>query len=249
MRLHYYSRDWPKGLKNLGDWLTVPILQAMGYTIEPPEDGKPVLFGVGSTIGDGHFRLYPNSPIHVWGSGLMNRSHAKQWDRVRFHAVRGPLTRDTLKLNVPLGDPALLLPRLIELPRPDQMDQVLYVNHCGTQPLEHPGGFDAAVTMLVPEANALDLISRIAHSRFVASESLHGCVIAAAYGVPWAPCSTKTHELSDKWNDWFAYLGLPHQSRPLPAVPEAARIWWETVGSHARLQPCNDLLEVLPGTL
>lgn len=246
MRLHYYSRDWADDLKNLGDWLTVPILQALGHSIEPPEADQPVLFGIGSTIGPVHFGLYPDSPIHVWGSGLMNRADARQWNRVKFHAVRGPITRDTLGLNVPLGDPALLLPKLVTLPEPQFPNQILYVNHCGTRPPLHPPGFESAVTMLVPESNALRLVARIARSRFVASASLHGCMIAAAYGVPWAPCATSTYELSDKWNDWFAYLGLPARRHPLPADPGAAWIWWETVGHRARLPDCSHLLDILP---
>lgn len=252
MRVQYYSQVWQNEMRNLGDWLTVPIVKALGHTVEDPEEGKPVLFGIGSVLGPDHYTAFKPSSVTVWGSGMMNLTDAAERENVKFLAVRGPLTRDRLGLprNFPIGDPGLLLPQLLKLPEPQFPGQMLYVNHCGRPKVLTPDGFEGHVTMLTAESNALKLTGRIAKAMFVASESLHGCVIAQAYGVPWAPCTIGTDRpMGDKWNDWFAYLGLSLRQYFLPADPGCAWVWWDRVGRHAKTGNLSPLLKAFPAKL
>lgn len=255
MRVHYYSQLWDRQ-RNLGDWLTVPILRALGYEPEPPGDDGPVLFGVGSILHHDHYELYPNRTLTVWGSGVganpcpPDATRPTNGAKLDIRAVRGPITRQALCADVPMGDPALLLPALVSLPEPDERGEILFVGHCG-QPLIVPDGFDAGVSMLVDEPDALKLVSRIANAKFVGSESLHGCIIAAAYWIPWAPCSPRAEPFKsglNKWNDWLAFLGLNSLPCLLPDLT-AALTWWKSTGRHAQVRGTKNLLNSFPHDL
>lgn len=255
MRVHYYSQDWNQQ-RNLGDWLTVPILRALGYESEPPGDCGPVLFGVGSILYRAHYDPYPGRTLVVWGSGVgaspgsLDDTRPTNGVKLDIRAVRGPVTRQAMCVDVPTGDPALLLPQLVTLPEPDERGEILFVGHCG-QTRMTPDGFDGGVSMLVDEPDALKLVSRIAHAKFVGSESLHGCVIAAAYGVPWAPCSPRAVPFPpglNKWDDWLAYLGL--NSLPCLLLDlTAASKWWESAGRRGQVRGTKQLLDSFPHDL
>lgn len=250
MRVHYYSSDWPH-TRNLGDWLTVPLVQSLGHPAEVTDDpSRPILFGIGSVIESEHLNAAKGTKVVVWGSGVMNRGVGPNPDpRLDVRAVRGPITRDDLGLpkSIPLGDPAILAPTLLKLPPPKVSGEVLYVGHCG-QPYTRPDGFDGAATMNVKESEALDLISRIAAAKFVASQSLHGCILAAAFGVPWSPHSPLGQERrtpSDKWSDWMLYLGLP-EFREFPPTLTDSRAWWDRIGRNGKLRDTKPLLDAFP---
>jgi hypothetical protein len=109
-----------------------------------------------------------------------------------------------------------------------------------------------AVSAHVTAETALALVARIAAARFVASESLHGCILAAAYGVPWAPCSVRWGHLKIDWpakhNDWLAYLGV-HPIRQYTTSLADARQWWERYGRLGRIRDTRPLLDAFPQSL
>lgn len=253
MRVHWWSADNPFGLRNLGDWLSVPILRALGHEPEPPAPGEPCLFACGSIIGHTHAAHCGASRVVVWGSGVMNGDALDPFQvPARYAAVRGPITRDALDLppDIPMADPVFALPSLVPLPPPPELGEVLYVGHCGNA-VVCPPGFDAGVTMLTTEEAALKLAARIAAARFVASESLHGCILACAYGVPWALASAAPWAFGprSKYNGFMLSVGLPPVSGFLPADLGACRAWWERTGRHARPPAIVPLLDVFPHVL
>ncbi|MBP3035909.1 polysaccharide pyruvyl transferase family protein [Arthrobacter sp. zg-ZUI100] len=152
----------------------------------------PPLAAVGSTAG-----WLEQHGSQVWGAGLMRRLSPAAAERlarlngVRIHAVRGGLTaaqlRSRLGWSVPAvyGDPALLLPRFLPVPdgQPSQ-GKVSVVPH-----LDHQGLFSAAeadgVHMVDAGQDMESVVREIAASRACISSSLHGIIVAQAYGVPW----------------------------------------------------------------
>lgn len=244
--LYYWRIDC--ATVNLGDWLGVPVLEALGVKVDvaKPSSAQPVLFGVGSILHPNHYSLFKDSPITVWGSGLGSLDPFPPNTTVK--AVRGPLTRDIhgLPRSTPLGDPSLLLPQLVTLPLQEKTGEILYVNHCSEHPPKNITGCDAGISTKVAPERGLGLVARIAAASFVASESLHGCIVAAAYGVPWSPCShrwTNQHlSLVSKWTDWFLSLGLTPLVR-FPNTLSDSRRWWERVGQYGTIPDLTPLMD------
>lgn len=247
----------PKVGENLGDFLSVPILRAMGYEPVAPVTGQPCLTCIGSILHPNHYGWSGASRLVVYGSGIGNNSAPPAGVTLDFRAVRGPITQRLFRLpdDIPLGDPALLLPRFMPPIPPSRFDgHTIYINHIGTQPPNVPPGFNEGLSAHTTEDTWQMLVARIAAASFVASESLHGCIVAAAYGVPWAPMSVREEAqwceigAAAKWQDWLEYLGLPH----LPAFPKTlddAWRWWESVGRHGRVRDLEPLLKAFPGEL
>ena len=113
---------------------------------------------------------------------------------IRIDAVRGELTgaqlRSQLGWTVPevYGDPALLLPRFLAVPdgQPSQ-GRVAVLPH-----LDHRGIFgnplaprDNAVHVIDARQGLEQVVREIAAARVCISSSLHGIIVAQAYGVPW----------------------------------------------------------------
>jgi succinoglycan biosynthesis protein ExoV len=219
--------------ENYGDALSVPLLQALGCgvtVIGPGERAQEALFCIGSILHYPHYGCADR--IRVWGSGV---GEAGKPSHVTYCAVRGPVTARLLELACPLGDPALLAPRLLRVP--SVPSEVLKVRHIHSTVRDGEVGTADA-----------DLTSRIAAAHFVASESLHGCIVAAAYGVPWAPWAPDGEPPGHtplKWQDWMEYLGLG----PFVfcrTMREALR-WWNWYGRYGKLRDLGPLLDAFPG--
>lgn len=162
----------------------------------------------------------------VCGSGIIDPDAPVRGRPLKIHSVRGPLTRGVLLrhgIDCPerYGDPALLLP-LFHRPerRPD--GPVVLVPHANTLP--SPAfrslacALDARVVDVVRFGRWTDVIDQIAGASFVLSESLHGLIVAEAYGVPsaWvefvphAPESLlapTTRDWTFKFRDFYASIG------------------------------------------
>ncbi|MGO0575709.1 polysaccharide pyruvyl transferase family protein [Ornithinimicrobium panacihumi] len=200
---------WWDGHPNFGDAMTPWLLSRHGMVpyLRPAEQAD--LIGVGSIL-----EMVPtDSNAAVWGAGLMHE-HPRQMPAAAFLAVRGPLTRDLLDLpgSTPLGDPAMLVSRFVARPR--QRGGVAAVPHghhavwASTYDdlIARPGvnrvRFNQGVTTVVRQIAAADL---------VVSSSLHGLIVADAYGIPavWAvPTDTDRHVADMKFADHHQAIGL-----------------------------------------
>lgn len=237
---------------NLGDYLTEFILSCMGHTFIPYGSGEEfdndaTLFAVGSILSD-QFIKKVKGPRVVWGSGSFGQDlPAHEFD---FRAVRGPLTRDLFQLpaDIPLGDPALLLPNWVK--DVAYHGDVIYVPHCGsrdgiTRTATTALGADRAVDITCQRYEAESRIRDIAGASFVLTGSLHAAIIAQAYDVPWAICIPigQTLVMPFKHQDWFAYLGIqPALVKDL----ESGRKWWTDHGQFGKIQDTKPLLEAFP---
>lgn len=178
---------------NLGDSLAPVIYQWMlkrTQTAAPDgrsADGGTVhLMTVGSIVNMGEF------DAAVWGSGVLSFGVLKEiyeksvYRKLDIRAVRGPITRAVLEnagYHVPklYGDPGILMPLIYpaECKKPAApytvIPHYLDVGNCVSEGYEY-------VDILTSDYPAV--IDRIVNSRRVISSSLHGIILAEAYGVP-----------------------------------------------------------------
>lgn len=141
------------------------------------------LLAIGSVLG------FANNKSVVWGSGFINERSVFLIPPKAINAVRGKLTLSVLnKLDfhykVPLGDPALLMPKYY-LPIIHKKYKYGVIPHF----VDRASGFiskqycrDDTLVINV-QKNIFKVIDEILSCEVVYSSSLHGVVIADAYGV------------------------------------------------------------------
>ncbi len=172
-----------------------------------PEERPQKYLVVGSIIE------YATPSTIVWGSGLMSQDDRID-ERARILAVRGPITRQrALECGAAcppvLGDPALLLPRLYKPARTAKRALVGVVPHYFDKPkvFAHWEGCEGckAIDIQQPIERVID---EIASCDFVLSSSLHGLIVAHAYGIPalWIEFSKMLGD-GTKFRDYFSSVG------------------------------------------
>jgi len=190
---------WWDSTPNFGDWIG-PWLLSMktGQTAVNTRNLSHIpntIFSVGSIV---HHLLDTDAQVKVWGSGLIKpidnrkiKKFKKVSSRVEFLAVRGKLTRNELVkkvgFNVPeiFGDPAILLPRYYS-PKEQQKIKIALCPHYDHFDLFHQKfGMDDDIKLINVKRDPRIVIDEIASADVCISSSLHGLIIAQAYGIPW----------------------------------------------------------------
>ncbi len=110
-------------------------------------------------------------------------------------------------------------------------------------PRRLPGMVRAWVQMGIPMRTAWPTIHRIAGADFVLTGSLHGAILAQAYGVPWAAYDDDYVDAPEKWYDWAEYLGI---RLAFAADLRAGLIWWHTEGCRGQLRDTTHLVAAFP---
>ncbi|MAL97820.1 MAG: pyruvyl transferase [Alteromonadaceae bacterium] len=208
--VHFFRKDYL--IRNFGDELS-PILvrevlrQHLSLKVRDlhaRSDRK--LFAIGSIL---HFA---KTGDFVWGSGVNGKvaNEAHTFTSLDVRAVRGPLTRDYLLsrgVNCPpiYGDPALLLPHFMpakSLPRRSPKDYIVIPNY-NDLPL-----FEGERNIVSPLSPLRRVLSEIVSSKLVIASSLHGVILAEAYGVPAVLLMPEGHgEHIFKYRDYYAGTG------------------------------------------
>jgi pyruvyltransferase len=216
---------WHK-TSNVGDTLT-PILvsyftnQKVEFT-EREQKGK--LVGVGSIISG----VRDNDT--VWGAGcILQDEKIRELKNVKYLAVRGKLTEKKLGTNCGIyGDPALLLP-LIYKPKIKKTRELGYVPHYIDQDL-----FKGKKIVNVRQ-NWKDFIDDLLQYERIETSSLHGFIIALAYGVPakWVKYSDRVIGGGFKFRDFGTGIGLDIKED----------VWYNKIENLTEIQ--NKLINVL----
>ena len=201
--------------KNFGDMLNFEFLP---YTTKQEiiergkgQEGRNYLF-IGSLLSDS----YVNENSIVWGSGTQHELSERPLTvkPKKVLAVRGPLSRKFLLdqgIECPeiYGDPALLMPMFY---RPETVKKY----KLGIIPHWHTGihGYgvldEEGVTVIDMHEydDWRDVVKKINECECVASESLHGLIVAEAYGVPNVWINIELDRKYDiKFHDFFLSLG------------------------------------------
>lgn len=203
--------------KNVGDNLGQPILEFFlpDYEInQVPENTPYKMCCIGSVMSK-----VRDSDV-IWGVGCIRDISLNI--RAKFLSVRGKLTRKLIRGSyVPevYGDPALLLP-LIFHPVVKKTNNVGYVPHYVDKHLFKNRKF---IDVALPWKQ---FVIEILKCKKIISSSLHGIVIAEAYGIPaeWAVYSDKVIGGGFKFKDYLTGTGREIQEPglfpPIPNLPE-----------------------------
>ena len=220
------------GRPNFGDDLNPWILgQLSGATFRWGSTSGAHVLGVGS-IG-----ARATGDSWVMGSGLLRPLGAGDRPKVgRVLALRGALTAEMLRVEAPyLGDPVCLIDRL--LPRPSGggggLGVVPHAINVAAWRRALRAREDARV--IDPAGGPLAVVRAIAACDRVASQSLHGLVVADAYGIPavWMEPSEGMVGGRFKFDDYFTAFHAAREPVGLEALVRGeAGLPWEVAGDR-----------------
>lgn len=210
------GKDWYKG-QNFGDFLSPIIVAAVLKKFEV-KDWRPHkrLAAIGSIL-----HLTKTGDV-VWGSGVNGKVAEKDhtFKNLDVRLVRGPITRKFLKkygVDAPAtyGDPALLMPLLFPKlkwhPTPKKIIMIPNLNDLPLLP-DIPGH----ITLVSPLSHYKGVVDEILTSELVLSSSLHGIILAEAFGVPVRFVLPVGGETIDKYQDYYEGTG-----RKLSKLPDS----------------------------
>ena len=205
---------WWNEKPNFGDQISRDIVaHVSGREVEwaPVEEAE--IFAVGSIVhlARAAYLKPRESKPYIWGSGCIKPIRQEFLRHVQIAALRGPLSEECLKMRVNrYGDPALLMPDVLG-------DKVAPTNRVGIVPhFSKLGAVQAQSAKLPAEVdlidvrdNHLDVVRQIAGCRLVFSSSLHGLIIADAFGVPsvWLDPTGNHRFARFKFYDYAASVG------------------------------------------
>ncbi|WP_419899214.1 glycosyltransferase [Roseomonas sp. USHLN139] len=236
---------WPdKALvaENWGDKLNPVLIElvsgrpVLSLTLaDPQESAMPVQRVIGSGLNNADERQV------VWGSGFIRSDPRLPLSRA-IHAVRGPWTRDHLLehgIDCPpvYGDAALLLP-LFYRPKVEARYELGIIQHfrdAESEPLPPvPPGMTVKVIDIL--GSITGVIDDVLSCRQIVSSSLHGLIIAHAYGIPASWIKFGDRPLGDdfKFRDYWASVGWRHAA-PILCSPDGSAA--DLVGELTTTQP------------
>jgi pyruvyltransferase len=218
----------------LGPWLVRRLSGRLPVYLAP-EDPRPKHFLVGSIIEQA------GAGAIVWGSGLL-RARGTVSPRATLLAVRGPRTRArALECGAVcppiLGDPALLLSRLFS-PPPRTRAGIGIVPHYSDLP-RHLGQWSlgGAMRLISVLSSVEQFACDVSACELIVSSSLHGIIVAHAYGIPavWVKFRPLVPPDDTKFFDYFESVGI-----------QDAR----SLHSDGRLDPAElEACAITPGTI
>ncbi len=229
----FYWEEKEKFGRNFGDFISLKLVERIVQgPVELAQKGvvlkEPKLLAVGSIL------TFAREGDVIWGSGVngnwRDRRNYKFKD-LDVRAVRGPKTRRFLQeefnISVPevYGDPALLFPYFFpEFSRTaNPKYDYIVIPHYSEQSLFPK---DENPNVVYPTEPWDEVISKICDSALVISSSLHGVIIAEAFGIPARYLRVTTKESLFKYKDY--YRGTGRQTfRPATSVDEALELGGE----------------------
>lgn len=197
------------GVVNFGDALAPYIVQLLTgrgtyfSSGDLAEVDTPIAL-IGSIMEDPRIER-----CHVWGCGY-SESDAEIASPLSIHALRGKLSASKHGLDIPIGDPALLLPTLmkdlglvVKTDRPALIPHFVEFEDC-VSAMAGRHDYDI-VNMSLKEQTIPQVVDAIRSSPVVFSSSLHGLIVAHAFGVPafWIRLSDKVLGDGFKYRDYF----------------------------------------------
>lgn len=189
---------------NFGDMISKPILEYLGIKTEPVnrhEQGK--ILAVGSILTN-----MRRNDI-VWGAGLIRGKPRVAPPGVKFLAIRGQLSRKLISNAVIpeiYGDPSLLLP-LFYKPKAEKKYKIGLIPHYVDKNIAEVGDKH----FIDIQGDWQTVIEEINSCERIISSSLHGMIVAEAYGIPacWVRYSNKIKGGNFKFHDYL--LGTERQ--------------------------------------
>jgi len=203
-------------MTNFGDDLNMPLIKSIsGESLVginqsfPNQNNEIVYLVIGSVL------QWADRNSIVWGAGYMSPNSRMKEKPQKICAVRGRLTREQLLkqgFDCPetYGDPALLYPRCYT-PDANKRFKLGIMPHYVDQQAPVLNKFRGMPEVLF--MNARDPVNKIVDDirscERIASSSLHGLIVADAYGIPslWIKLSDKVLGDGFKFRDYFSSVG------------------------------------------
>lgn len=207
--------SWWDNTENFGDLLSPWLIEQMtSMPTQFADKSEPHYLAIGSVLG----RATDKSV--VWGSGSFGTETSKRLaPNAAYLAVRGPLTRQKLKnakISCPpvYGDPALLAP-LYYFPDVQITHEIGVVVRWSESEWKNVKVDDRVKIINLHTSDIEGTIREFLSCRRIISSSLHGLIIADAYGIPnaWRQSETGRGGVF-KYYDYFASVNKyrnPHQ--------------------------------------
>ncbi|MFF0431491.1 polysaccharide pyruvyl transferase family protein [Streptomyces sp. NPDC004327] len=210
---------------NVGDrltpWLIRRISGAPARWVAPHAPGRKH-FVTGSVVA------LAGPGCVVWGAGVMEAGERVD-PRAELLAVRGPLTREAALRSgaacPPVyGDPGLLVPRFLPRRPVRAGGRCVVVPHFADKARARRG-VPARWRLVDVQCGVEDVVEQLTGAGLVASSSLHGIVLAHAYGIPavWIRFRDLPSGDDSKFHDYFLSVGVPVPP-PLPVGATGANL-------------------------
>lgn len=205
MRIYYWKEQ-----ENFGDRLSSLLLERFAHLPSEwsdPQDAQLVMCGSILEHMPEAFRGV------IAGSGKLHEKSQLIFPHAKILALRGPLTARGIKGNYVLADPGLLADELVE--RQDKQYDLGIVPHWTDKKLEFRPEFKKYHPKIIHVSDhPLKAVREIGLCKKIVSSSLHGIILADAFGIP------RRIEISErvvaapqqegglfKWKDYEASLG------------------------------------------
>lgn len=204
--------------QNFGDYLSPMIVEAVsGKKVEYAPLPKADMMAIGTILANEPKAKYFGFKrrLHIWGSGC-GRPDERFSGRHHYHAVRGTETLQRIQGstdNVALGDPGLLAEMLIDRPAAKEY-RLGFIPHY----VDHPLPLTRAFLDKFPSTHFInvymppkDVLRAIARCELLISSSLHGLVIADAFGIPNIRAKLSSGVIDElKFDDYYSAFGMTH---------------------------------------
>lgn len=204
---------------NAGDLVSAPLLDALGFgvveVVAEPENAQ--IFAAGSIL----HQVPIGWPGLIFGSGLIQDEDRVKSAAARYVAVRGPLTAKRCRVDVPMGDPGLLVSMAWPADSPRRYRLGIIPHYVDR---EHEG-LAAFARRNPDEVTTIDICGRLAdvlravtECEYILSSSLHGLVFADSYGIPnaWIKLGNRLVGGSFKFRDYYGATLGEHDPIPIP---------------------------------
>lgn len=206
MKIYYWRVQ-----KNFGDLLSSLLIEKftkLSSQWAEPRDAELVLCG---SILE---HLPEDWSGVIAGAGKLHEKTKIKFPNARIIGLRGPLTARGLRGDFVLADPGLLANELVKLE--DKEWDLGIVPHWTDRKLEHNPIFKKFNPKIIRvEDDPLTVISQIGRCKKIVSSSLHGIILADAFGIPrrveLAPkMISHSHQEGGifKWLDYSSSLGV-----------------------------------------
>lgn len=201
---------------NFGDYLSLKLVERI-VDSEVRVYKKKMFSYEKKLLAVGSILVFANQNDVLWGTGTNGKRPNKSdynFNELDIRAVRGPLTRqflmENLKVDCPevYGDPALLTPYFFpEFKRKENPKyDFIVIPHYSEESLYPKNDIFEVV---YPTEPLFTIFEKMMDAKFVISSSLHGIIVAEAFGIPARYLRVSENEPLLKYQDYYLATNRP----------------------------------------
>ena len=260
MKKHINLFLFKAGLKeNFGEYLCKKIIHELGFEynnysnvrqIDAPLD---LFTAIGGWMNNTLYNQFFKNKIkkwYVWGSGVacIPRIDDKLpediiQNKCIITMVRGPLTKEyyNIKDDVLVADPGFLASYFFKFP--EEVKRNVFIAHHYDNVKKIIDGVDVHLSTLLEadgggsfDNNFFNVLRNISNANIVLTSSLHACITAHSYGIPWAMVSKRETDIAKewKWHDVLLSIGIKKEDIKLCNSVKEGLAWWDSVKDVVR---------------